>query len=265
MKKIRLIICGVLALALTACHKDEPNNGTIGNETNDTTEMVAKKYLVGVYLAGDTIVPMRIIDWNEDFTRINHITTFTSGSPSCQLDHDFEYYGDDSICIFVSQPPHQWNWPLFTRCTCRLEDGKIVEAEYYHNSNLQSTDYFEYDDSGRLITSRNAAGYDDSEITLQYVWDGENVSKIVNVTTGEVVEDFGDFCEHIHPDYTLPYMLHNGEFGWLMRPLWKNFSTSSDGCHHECDSDGYVISSYRVDENGNEIPLRVYVYAESNN
>lgn len=256
------LVC-LLVLALAACNKPEIPNG--GNTPQDTIvppqpDTLVKKYLVTEYLDGDTIVPMRVIDWNEDFTRINRITTFLGGGSYCQIDHDFEYYGDDSICIIVSQPPQQWNWPLFTRCNCYLEEGKIVKAEYYVNSDHQSTDYFEYDNSGKLVIKRNV--FESSIIEFQYFWDGENVSKIVNVTTGEIVEIFEDFCEHIYPDYTLPYLLPNGDGGWLMRPLWKNACNTSDGCWHECDSDGYIIRSFRTDENGNEIPVRRYVYGE---
>lgn len=257
MKNHITFIC-LLALVLTACHKPEPEMPN-GGETNDSTETVVKKYLVREYLGEDTVAPIRVIDWNEDFTRINHIATFTGGSPYCQLDHDFEYYGNDSICIIVSQPPYQWNWPLFTKCTCYLEEGKIVKAEYYHNSDYQSTDYFEYDNSGKLAIRKNTSEL--STVEFQYLWDGENVSKIVNVTIGEV-EVFEDFCEHINPDYTLPYLLPNGEFEWLMRPLWKNAYNTSDGCWHECDPDGYIIRSFRMDENGNEITIRRYVYNE---
>lgn len=252
MKKNFFIIC-MMALAVTACRKPEPG---INPDSNETTDTLVKKYLTKEYL-GDTSCPVRIIDWNDDYSRINHITTFSSGNPNYQLDHDFEYYGDDSICVLVSKPQNAWGWPLFTKFTCHLESGKVSTIDYYRNSVLQSTDLFEYDEKGRMI-NRKTKGTD---IELRYDWEGNNVVRIEDGLMGEIIGNYGDFCEHVYPDYTLPYCLFSGDGSYLMKPLWKNMYRTSYECLHDCDVDGYITRTYRVDDQGTEITLRIYVYS----
>ena len=258
MKKITLLLC-VLSLLITACKPETepesmPNEG--GQQINDTTEIMVKKYLVKEFL-GDTMFPIRIIDWNEDYTKINHIRTFASGISYYQLDHDFEYYGEDSIRIIVTQPQNSWAWPLFTTCTCHLEEGRIHRIDYYRNSIFQTADLFEYDELGRLV-KRESEG---TNIEIHYKWEGENVISIEDGRTGEIIETYGDFCDHIHPDYTLPYYLFNGYYQHLTEPLWKNGCSISNECQHDSDADGYITRIYYFDEQGNKTTFKIYEYS----
>ena len=111
MKKNAIILC-LLAFALTACKPDPepeptPNNG---GQNNDTTETVVKKYLVKEYYADFPDEPLKVIEWNDDFTRITHITTYKNNP--YQLDFSFEYYGDDSLRVVLSKPENStWQLP----------------------------------------------------------------------------------------------------------------------------------------------------------
>lgn len=257
MKKTTLLLC-LLAFALVACKPDpepEPNNG---GQNNDTTETIVKKYLVKECLnIGDSLTPVRIIDWNDDYSKITHITAIKFGNNYYQLDHSFEYFGEDSIYITVTQPQDSWGWPLFTTCTCHLEEGRIVRIDYYRNAVFQNSDIFEYDELGRMIKRKT----DDVSVEIQFEWDGKNVIRIKNGITGEILNTYSDFCDHIHPDFTLPYYLFTGDFNVLTQPLWKNgYHTPNEG-YHDCDTDGYITRTYFMDEKGDEITLRTYVYS----
>ena len=75
---------------MTACKPDPTNNeGDDNNDTIQEEEPIVKKYLVREYII-DKNKPIFIIDWNDDFTRIEHITT-DSGTYN-QVEYDFYYY-----------------------------------------------------------------------------------------------------------------------------------------------------------------------------
>ncbi len=130
MKKNAILLC-LLAFALSACKPDPepepaPNNG---GQNNDTTETVVKKYLVKEYYADFPDEPLKVIEWNDDFTRITHITTYKNNP--YQLDFSFEYYGDDSLRVVLSKPENSWALVVFTDYTCRFDnDGKIHFIDY---------------------------------------------------------------------------------------------------------------------------------------
>ena len=203
------------------------------------------------------MIPIRIINWNDDYTKIVHITTIKSGNSHCLLEHDFEYYGEDSLCILITQPQSLMWWPLFTRCTCHLEEGIIKRIDYYHDSVFQCSDLFEYDELGRIMKRK----VEDAGIEYLFEWDGENVVRIINSNTGEEIDTYGDFCDHIHPDYTLPYCLFDGYYDFLTQPFWKNMYRLSSNYNHDCDVDGYVSRIYYIDELGNETTFRTYEYS----
>jgi hypothetical protein len=87
MKKILLLSIILLSVMMTACKPDPINNeGDDNNDTIQEEEPIVKKYLVREY--ADYMGRLRyIIDWNEDFTRIEHITA-DSGTWD-QIDYDF--------------------------------------------------------------------------------------------------------------------------------------------------------------------------------
>lgn len=272
MKKVLSIIC-LLALAMTACQKQEETAQSGSNTTNDnnvangtnTFDMPVKKYLVKEYFAGDPSHPTRVIEWNEDFTRITHITT--QENTIWQLDYDFVYYENDSMRVVLSQPDYPLSsaLTLFSDYTCHFdEEGRISSIDYFYNTYYQSTQKYNYDQSGKLISVVD----EQHNIGLRYVWEGDNVCEARKIPSDELEYSFSGFTEHFHPDCTLPYLLADGNgyaFRNLTEPLWKNWYSYGPDWHYEHDEDGYVTCSYRINEEGERTAIVNYEYAQKRN
>ena len=266
MKKVLSIIC-ILAFALTACQKQEQetaqggdNNNIEANSTTNTSEMAVKKYLVKEYYGEDPTYPERFIEWNDDFTRITHITTQLN--TYWQLDYDFEYYGNDSMRVVLSKPDDAHVMVLFSDYTCHFdEEGRISSIDYYCNSQYQSSVKYNYDESGKLVSTMD----EEHNIGLRYVWDGDNVCEVYKIPSGELQYSFSGFTEHFHPHCTMPFLLEDGNsyaFWHLTEPLWKNWYNETPDMHYEFDEDGYVTCSYRINEQGERTAITHYEYAQ---
>ncbi|MBR3710859.1 MAG: hypothetical protein IKM99_07855 [Bacteroidales bacterium] len=268
MKKTAIILC-LLAFALSACKPDPepepepaPNNG---GQNNDTTETVVKKYLVKEYYANVPDQPIRIIEWNEDYSKIIHITT-NQNSPY-QLDYSFDYFEDDSIRVVLSKPDYSYGIALFSNYTCRLDKQmRISNIDYYINSEYQSSQKYNYDSLGKLksiVDEENNTG-------IRLVWEGNNVHEIYSISSGELTTSFADFTQHIHPDYMMPYLFPDADsygFWYLTKPLWKNwYNHASDmyyeSMNYEFDKDGYVTCTYYIDEEGGRTSIINYEYED---
>ena len=266
MKKVLSIIC-ILAFALTACQKQEQetaqggdNNNIEANSTTNTSEMAVKKYLVKEYYGEDPTYPERVIEWNDDFTRITHITTQLN--TYWQLDYDFEYYGNDSMRVVLSKPDDAHAMVLFSDYTCHFdEEGRISSIDYYCNSQYQSSVKYNYNESEKLVSTMD----EEHNIGLRYVWDGDNVCEVYNIPSGELQYSFSGFTEHFHPHCTMPFLLEDGNsyaFWHLTEPLWKNWYNETPDMHYEFDEDGYVTCSYRINEQGERTAITHYEYAQ---
>ena len=261
MKKTTLLLSFVLSLIIVSCKPEpepEPNGGGQGT---DTTETMVKKYLVREYYADFPEESLKEIEWNDDHSRITHITTYKNNP--YQLDFSFEYFGSDSMRVVLSKPADSWAILLYSSYTCIFdESGRIDHVDFYVNSEYQSTQVFLYDAQGRLV------GLSDEQqqvIGPRFVWEGDNVCGIYN-SNGELLYDYYGFTEQYHPYSTLPYLLFSGD-GYhsliLTEPLWKNWYTkNSEGGRYEYDEDGYVTYTYFVTPEG-EINSRIcYDYSE---
>lgn len=262
MKKRTVIFC-LLAFALAACKPDPepepmPNDG---GQNNDTTETVVKKYLVKEYFS-DPDQPERIIEWEDGFERIKRIVT-KPGNPMYEVTYNFEYYNDDSLRVEISLPEQTAFWIIgFSSFTAYLSAGKIAKINYFRDGVLHYTEEYNYDDRGRLISVLNNGEHPHGQY---YKWDDENVVEIRNV--GGNLQNFDDFCEHIHPEYTMPFVLFNGYTaqygdGYITKPLWKNWRKWDGICKHDIDEDGYVTLSYFVNLEGDTLPHTHYVYSD---
>ena len=257
MKRTTLIIC-LLTMAMMACKPDpqpEPDPN-IGGQPEDTTGTVVKKYLVKEYWEGFIDQPIRIINWNEDFSRIIHITT--SQNTMYQLDFDFEYYGVDSMRVALSQAV----WAHFPEYTCFFDvNGRIDHIDYYSYSGFKQTKKYSYDAQGRLISVID----NDHNIGQYFVWEGENVCEIHEDWPNGHDHYYYGFTDYIHPYYTLPYFLLSGDMyqsSELMTPFWKNWYTNDlEDVFIEHDEDGYVTCSYRINEEGEWYAIKHYEYA----
>lgn len=271
MKKVLSIIC-LLALAMIACQKQEQETAQSGTNTNNDNHVVhsantfdipVKKYLEKEFYGDDSIHPVRVIEWNEDFTRIMHITT--QQNTCWQVDYDFEYYENDSMRVIFSKPDDAHTMVLFTNYTCHFdEEGRISSIDYYYNSNYQSSAKYNYDESGRLISVED----EEHNTGLRYIWEGDNVCEVRSIPSDELQYSFGCFTEHFHPDCTLPYLLEDGNayaFWHLTQPLWKNWYNETPDMHYEYDEDGYVTCSYRITEEGERTAITHYEYAQKRN
>ena len=268
MKRNLIWIC-IIALLATAC-KPEPEPGVDpnGGETNDTTETVVKKYLVKEYYHHTPNKPRRLIEWNEDFSKITHITT--NLNDYFQLDYNFEYFGNDSLYVVVSKPEHSAGLVYYTNYTCFFDKlGRISKINYYIDSVIWLSQKYKYDSSGKLtsiVDEENNTGY-------RFVWEGDNVCEIYVIPSGELMNCYGDFSEHIHPEYTIPYMLPDVDsycFWYLTTPLWKKWYRHTpynyhEFTYHDFDEDGYVSCSYWIDENGEKKGIVNYEYEKSTN
>jgi len=258
--KNRLLGLFIIALAITACKPDpEPGIDPYDGGTSDTTETLVKKYLVKEYYANAPEQPEIIIEWNDDFSRINHITTHQN--TYFQLDFCFDYYGNDSMRVVLSKPDYSANWGLFTDYTCFFDElGRINTIDYYANSERQSTQKYNYDSSGKLVSvvdEEHNAGF-------RFIWDGDNVCEIYSVSSGELMNSISSFAEHIHPYFSFPYLLQSGDgyySNFLTMPLWKNWYNYRPDIQYEYDEEGYVTSIYRIDEQGKEVVIKYYEYA----
>lgn len=258
MKKHFMFIC-MMALAVSACHKPEPNNGD--------TEPTVKKYLVKTYIS-DPEQPEKTIEWDDGFKKIKRVVT-KPGNPSYEITYDFEYYGDDSLRVIMSLPEHSPLWFIeFSNYTCHLKDGRITSVDYYRYNVYQYTEEYNYDERGRLINVLNNGEHPHGSC---YEWDEENVCEIKSVfPESNIIYESHDFCEHIHPEYTMPFVLFCGWTapygdGYLTKPLWKNWSNWNGNttlCMHEYDEDGYVTLSYFINTEGDTLPHTHYVYSK---
>ena len=260
MKKNLIWIC-IIALLATACKPDpEPGVDPNGGETNDTTETVVKKYLVKEYYVSFPNEPLMEIEWNVDFTKITHITTYKNNP--YQLDFSFEYYGDDSMRVVLSKPAESWAFVFFTDYTCHFDTiGRITNIDFFVNSEYQSSQRYNYDPSGRLVNI-----IDDEHNGVQFVWDGDNVCEINAIPSGETLYTFSSFTGFYHPYYTLPYLLSCGDgyhSMFLTKPLWKNWYTNNSyGTRYEVDEDGYVNYAYFITEDGDTTSQTCYDYSK---
>ena len=258
MKNILLFTC-IFALALTACRKPEPGIDPNGNETTDT---LVKKYLVKTYISNPE-EPEKIIEWDEGFKKINRIVT-KPGNPSFEVAYDFEYYGDDSIRVVISLPEYSSFWYIgFSNYICHLNDGRITTVDYYLYDAYQYTEEYNYDERGRLISVLNNGEHPHGNY---YEWDEDNVCKTRGVLPESDIHEYNDFCEHIDPEYSMPFVLFCGKTaqygdGYLTKPLWKNWRKWNGICKHEVDKDGYVTLSYFVNLEGDTLPHTHYVYS----
>lgn len=261
MKNKLLFMC-MVAIALTACHKPEPEPNN--DNPADTTETVVKKYLVKTYYS-DPNQPNKIIEWGEGFNRIKRIVT-SPGDPY-EVDYSFKYENDDQFSVFLTLPEHSWLWYInFTHYICHLREGKITTIDYYMDTAYQYSENYSYDNLGRLISITKQGDHPGANY---FEWDGDNVIKIKTLVEGDTVSttNYGNFCEHIDPESTLPYVLQGhvvAENGFLTSPLWKNWrrtDVDSGVCKHEFDEDGYVTVAYFVTVAGDTIPHTHYVYS----
>ncbi len=259
MKKI-LFWLGLIALVTTAC-KPEPEPGDPnGHETNDTTEAVVKKYLVKEYYANAPDQAIRVINWNNDFSKITHITT--QQNTYFQLDFSFEYYGSDSMRVVLSKPNNSSALVLFTDYTCFFDElGRISKIDYFANSEYQSSQKYNYDSSGKLISVRD----EEHDAGYRFVWDGDNVCEIY---LGDTPYTINGFSNHYHPYYSFPYLLSSGDgynSQFLTMPLWKNWYNYSPDIQYKYDEEGYVTCEYRIDDQGEVKVIKYYEYASTYN
>lgn len=260
MKNLLLLTC-ITALAFSACHKPEPEpNG------GETTDSVVRKYLVKTYIS-DPNQPEKTIEWEDGFKRIKRIVT-KPGNPYFEVAYDFEYFGNDSLSVVILLPEQSSFWHVgFSNFTCHLNEGRITSVDYYRRDTYQYTEEYGYDERGRLISVINNGEHPHGII---YEWDGENVCESRSILPESDIHKYTDFCEHIDPEYTMPFVLFNGWTdqygdGYLTKPLWKNWrkwNMDTESCSHEFDEDGYVTMTYLIDSEGDTIPFMHYVYSE---
>ena len=261
MKRTTLIIC-LLTMAMMAC-KPDPQPGpdpNIGGQPEDTTGTVVKKYLVKEYLEGSVDEPIMMIDWNEDFSRIIRIITYKN--TPYQINYDFEYFGADSMHVVMSVPEVSWALVRFSRYTCHFDnEQRITHIDYYYNAHYKNTEYYCYDDNnGKLISIT----YKEYKVGVRFEWSGDNVIACYFIPSGEKQFSFEGFFDCIHPYYTLPYLLPDGDsyhFWHLTEPLWRNWYNYSEDLLFDFDEDNYVTCAYRINEEGERYAIKHYEYA----
>ena len=245
---------------MTSCQKPDPEPDPYEGETVDTTEAVVKKYLVKEYYPNAPDKPTMVIDWNDDFTRILHITTHQN--TAYQLDFSFEYYGNDSMSVVLSRPDYSWSLAFFSDYTCHFDKlGRILYIDYFANSNYKGTEKYGYDLLGKLISIEDTIHH----VGTRFVWDGENVCEIKWFSPEETNQRFEGFVQHIHPYSTLPYFLPSGDYyysPYLTQPLWNNWYNYAPDIDCEFDEDNYVTCLYRINEDGEKVVFKVYEYAD---
>lgn len=257
MKKLFILIC-MMALVMTACRKPEPG----GSDNGETADTIVKKYLVKTYISNPD-EPEKTIEWDEGFKRIKRIVT-KPDNPSFEVAYDFAYYDDDSLRVVISLPEHSSFWIVgFSTFTCHLDDGRITTVDYYRYDVYQYTEEYSYDERGRLISVINNGEHPHG---IYFEWDGDNVCESRDAFSESTIHEYHDFCEHIDPEYTMPFVLFSGWTaqygdGYLTKPLWKNWRKWDGICKHEVDEDGYVTTSYFVNMEGDTLPHTHYVYS----
>lgn len=255
MNRIFILIC-MIALAMTACRKPQPG---LNPDESETTDTLVRKYLVREYYAEIPEHPIRVIEWNDDFTQIRHIST-DSGT-YYQVDYDFMYFGNDSMKVSLSLPDYSYAIVLFSEYTCHFDEaGRITNIDYFVNSAHTQTEKYRYDLFGKLVSVMD----EEHNVGIRFLWDGENVCETYGIPSGELVHGFSGFTEHIHPYYTLPFLLPDGNtynFWHLTEPLWKNWHNYVSNMCYEIDEDGYVTCSYCIDEQGEKTAVTNYVYS----
>ena len=261
MKKIFLVPLLLLSILMITC-KPEPMPGEDDdNSSNDTLQEtpLVRKYLVRECRATGFGFdnPSFIIDWNDDFTRIEHITT-DSGTYN-QVEYDFDYYAEDSMKVSVYIPNHTSK----TNYICHMKDGKITKMDFYYCDTYEKTIHRTYNDDGKLISSIDSV----HNCGTIFEWDGDNVVRTYSYPNGENAgTTYNNFGKHIHPYYTQPHWLpgygsYAGfSYGYITQPFWKNFGTCSERGCYEYDSDGYVTYSYHITEEGTHVPHARYEY-----
>ena len=248
----------LLSLLMMTC-KPDPIGGEDDNTNNDTLqeEPIVKKYLVrecrstGFGLDN----PVFIIDWNDDFTKIEHITT-DSGTYN-QLEYDFDYYAEDSMKVSVYAPGHTSK----TNYICHLEDGKITRIDFYYKTEYKHSVYRRYDEKGKIYSESNSTNNKET----RFVWRDDNLYMTYRYPEGDTTI-YGDFGEHIHPYYTQPHWLRGyGSYagyslGYITKPFWKNYWECTEKACYEYDTDGYVTSVFHINEDGSNILYAKYEY-----
>lgn len=252
------LILILLILSLTACHKTESPGGT-----PEPTDTVVKKYLVKEYIENPD-EPEKIIEWVEGFDRINRIV-IKPGNPSFEVAYDFEYYANDSMRVLISFPDQSSLWYItYSNYMCHFCDGRIYDIDYYLYDTYQYTEEYNYDEKNRLISVINNG---EQPHGICYVWDDDNVIEIRDAISDTITQEYHDFCAHIDPEFTMPYVLFGGPYyrdGYLTKPLWKNWrkwDMDMVTCQHEYDGDGYVTLTYLVNE-GDTIHFMHYEYSK---
>ena len=259
MNRYIAITCFIVSM-FTACIK--PNTDIESND-NETIDTIVKKHLITTYLS-DPDQPEKIIEWEEGYERISRIVT-KPGNPSFEVAYDFEYYGDDSLRVIISLTQHSSFWFIgFSSFTCHLSKGRISTIDYYLFNTYQYTEEYSYDERGRLISVLNHGEHPHGNY---YEWDGENVCSIKSLLSENNPQEYHAFCQHIDPEYSMPYVLFCGWTaqygdGYLTKPLWKNCKKTHGMCLHHVDEDGYVTSAYFVNEEGDTISNTHYVYSK---
>ena len=256
MKKILYLSIFLLSILMISCKPDPIDNGDDDTNNTDTIheEPLVRKYLVREYRYGGD-KPVFIIDWNEDFTKIEHITT-DSGTYN-QLEYDFDYYGEDSMKVSVYEPGHISP----TNYVCYLEDRRITRINFYHREEYQYSVYRTYDKNGKIMSESNNT----NNLESRFVWQDDNLYMRYIHPNGDTII-YDNFGEHIHPYYTQPHWLpgYAGDagysYGYITKPFWKNFGTCSERGCYEYDADGYVTYSYHITEEGEHVPHARYEY-----
>ena len=256
MKKIFLVPLLLLSILMITCRPEPMPGENDDNSSNDTlpeTPLV-RKYLVREYMT-DRNKPSLIIKWNDDFTRIEYITT-DSGS-MYQVNYHFQYYEEDSINVYTTVPEVNQGTYFFTRYTCHLNNGRISSLDTYFNDNFKYTLHYEYDDKNKLVEAGGAC----------FVWEGDNVKKMYYSNGNYTIVYDNVIAETVDPYYTLPYLLPSStQFtscgSYITKPLWKNYRKwPGDYCYdYECDSDGYVTNVYIITEEGCRKLIYCYEY-----
>lgn len=249
----------LLSFALVACKPDPEPIPNDGGQNNDTVEIIVKKYLVREYYEMFPDEPLLVIEWNEDFTKTTHITTYKNNS--YQLDYSFEYFGNDSMRVVLSKPVDSWALVYFTEYICHFdESGKISTIDYYVNSEKSVSEKYNYDLSSKLVS---IVEKEQDAPCWHFFWDGDNVCE-VKIPSGETLYNYTAFTDYYHPYYTLPYLLRSGDgyhSMFLTKPLWKNWYTNnSSGARYEVDEDGYVNHAYFITEEGDTNSRICYEY-----
>ena len=255
MKKIFLVPLLLLSILMITCKPEPTPDEDDDNSSNDTLQEtpLVRKYLVREYRYGSD-KPTFIIDWNDDFTRIEHITT-DSGTYN-QVEYDFDYYAEDSMKVSVYIPNHTSK----TNYICHMKDGKITQIDFYYKNEYEHSVYRSYDEKGKIISESNNT----NNLESRFIWQDDNLHMIIHHNSDTSV--YNNFGEHIHPYYTQPHWLRgysgSGGYGqtYITKPFWKNFGTCSERGCYEYDSDGYVTYSYHITEEGTHVPHARYEY-----